>query len=91
MIGARLAQDIPNFIFPDSSVYKAVDQICEEIARKQANIADETNVQCIVSASRDHIAGHIATGEPEIRLVNQIDFSIKGAWLLRVRTHLLTR
>jgi len=44
LIGARHAQDIPNFRFPDSSVYKAVDQICEEIARKQANNADETNV-----------------------------------------------
>jgi len=27
-IGARLTQDIPDFRFPDSSVYKAVDQIC---------------------------------------------------------------
>jgi len=40
LIGARLTQDIPDFRFPDSSVYKAVDQICEEIARKQANNAD---------------------------------------------------
>ena len=72
MIGARLAQDIPDSRFPDSSIYKAVDQICEEIARKQANNADETNVKCVVSAS------HIATDEPEIRLVNRIDFSMKG-------------
>jgi len=64
--------------FPDSSVYKAVDQICEEIARKEANNADETNVKCVVSSSHDHNAGHIATDEPEIRLVNQIDFSMKG-------------
>jgi len=30
LIGARLAQDIQDFRFPDSSVYKAVDQICEK-------------------------------------------------------------
>ena len=60
----------------DSSVYKAVDQICEEIARKQANNADETNVKCVVSASHDHNADDIANDEPEIRLVNGIDFSM---------------
>jgi len=78
LIGARLAQDIPDFRFPDSSVYEAVDQICEETACKQANNADETNVKCVVSASHDHNAGHIATDKPEIRLVNRIDFSMKG-------------
>jgi len=78
LIGARLGQYIPDFRFPDSSVYKSVDQICEEIARKQANNADETNVKCVVSASHDHNAGHIATDEPEIRLVNRIDVSMKG-------------
>ena len=78
MIGARPAQDIPDFRFPDSSVYEAADQICEEIARKQANNADETMVKCVVSASHDHNAGRITTGEPEIRLVNRIDFWMKG-------------
>jgi len=78
LIGARLAQDIPDFRFPDSSVYEAADQICEETARKQANNADETNVKCVISASHDHNAGNIATDEPKIRLVNRIDFSMKG-------------
>jgi len=91
LIGARLTQDIPNFRFPDSSVYKAVDQICEEIARKQPNNADETNVKCVVSASHDHIAGHIATDEPEIRLVNRIDFSIKGGVAFSSRDAFLDR
>ena len=57
---------------------KLLIKFCEEIARKQANNADQTNVKCVVSASHDHNAGHIATGEPEIRLVNRIDFSMKG-------------
>jgi len=60
LIGARAAQNIPDFRFPDSSIYEAADQICEEIARKQANNADETGVKCVVSASHDHNAGHIA-------------------------------
>ena len=75
MIGARLAQDIPDFRFPDSSVYEATDR---EISRKQAICSNETLLKGVVSASHDHIAGHIATDEPEIRLVNRIDFSIKG-------------
>jgi len=79
LIGARLAQDIPDFRFPDSSIYEADDQICEEIARKQANNSDETNVKCVVSASHDHNASRITTDEPEIRLVNRIDFSMKGS------------
>ena len=78
MIGARLAQDIPNFRFPDSSVYDAADQICEEIARKQANNADETSVKGVVDALDDSNAGDVATDEPEIRLVNKIDFAMKG-------------
>jgi len=61
LIGARPAQDIPDFRFPDSSIYEAADQICEKIARKQANNADETDVKCVVSASHDHNASHIAT------------------------------
>jgi len=91
LVGVRSAQDIPDFRFPDSSIYEAADQICEEIARKRANNADGTDVTCVVSVSHDHNAGHIATDEPEIRLVNRIDFSMKWAWLFRVRTHFLTR
>jgi len=79
LIGARLDQDIPDFRFPDSSVYKAADRICEEISRKQAICSDETLLTGVVSASHDHNAGHIATDEPEIRLVNGIDFSIAAA------------
>jgi len=78
LICARLARDIPDFRFPHSSIYKAADQICEEIARKQAICSEETLLKGVVSASHDHNAGHIATDEPEIRLVNIIDFSIKG-------------
>jgi len=78
LIGARLAQDIPDFRFPDSSFYEAVDRICEEISRKQAICSDETLLKGVVSASHDHNADHIATDEPEIRMVNRIDFSIKG-------------
>ena len=74
MIGARLAQDILDFRFPDSSVYKAVDQICKEISRKQAICNDETLLKGVVSASHDHNADHITTDKPEIRLVNRIDF-----------------
>jgi len=44
---------------PDSSIYEAADQICAEIARKQAINADETNVQCVVSALHDHNAGQM--------------------------------
>jgi len=50
LIGARLAQDIPMIRIPDSSVYGIADQICEDIARKQANNADETNVKGVVGA-----------------------------------------
>ena len=74
LIGARLAQAIPDFRFPGSSVYEATDRICEEIARKQANCSDETLLKGVVNASHDHSADHIATDEPEIRLVNQITF-----------------
>jgi len=69
---------IPDFRFPDSSVYEAADRICEEISRKQAIFSDETLLKGVVSASHDHNAGHIATDEPEIRLVNRIDISIKA-------------
>ena len=78
MIGARLAQAIPDFRFPDSSVYEATDRVCEEIARKQAICSGETLLKGVVNALHHHNADHIATDEPEIRLVNQIDFSIKG-------------
>ena len=64
--------------FPDSSVYESADRICEEISREQAICSDETLLKGVVSASHDHNAGHIATDEPEIRLVNGIDFSMKG-------------
>jgi len=88
LIGARPAQDIPMISVPDSSVYRVADQVCEEIARKHGNNADETNVKSVVSALHDHNAGHIATDEPETRLVNKVDFLMKG---FRVRTHFLTR
>ena len=78
LVGAHLAQDIPMIRIPESSVYRVADQICEEIARKEANNADVTNVKCVVSASHDHNAGHIATDETKTRLVNRIDFSMKG-------------
>jgi len=78
VISTRLAQDIPDFRFPDSSVYEAADRISEEISRKQAICSDETLLKGVVSASHDHSAGHIATDDPEIRLVNGIDFSMKG-------------
>jgi len=77
LIGARPAQDIPDFRFPDSSIYEAADQICEETARKQAICSDETFLKCVVSASHDHNAGHIATDETKTRLVNKVDFSMK--------------
>ena len=80
-----------DFIFPHSSVYEAADRICEEIFRKQAICSDETLLKGVVSASHDHNAGHITTDEPEIRLVNGIDFSMKGGVDFRVRTHWLTR
>ena len=47
----------------------------KKISRKQAICADETLLKGVVSASHDHNAGQIATDEPEIRLVNRIDFS----------------
>ena len=72
LLGARPAQDIPKIRIPDSSVHRAADQICEEIARKQANNADETDVKCVVRASHDHNADRITTDEPQIRLVNRI-------------------
>jgi len=50
----------------------------ENISRKQAICSDETLLKGVVSASHDHNAGHIATDEPEIRLVIRIDFSTKG-------------
>jgi len=78
LIGARPTQDIPMIRIPDSSVYRVADQICEEIARKQANNADETNVKGVVGALDDSNAGDVTTDEPEIRLVNRIDFSIEG-------------
>ena len=59
LVGARPAQDIPDFRFPDSSIHEAGDRICEEIARKQADNADGTDVKCVVSALHDHNAGHI--------------------------------
>jgi len=74
LIGARPAQDLPMIRIPDNSAYEAADQICEEIARNQANNAVVTGAKCVVSAPHDHNAGHIATHEPEIRLVNRIDF-----------------
>ena len=61
LIGARLAQDIPDFRFPHSSVYEAADRICEEISRKQAICSDETLLKGVVSASHDHNANHVAT------------------------------
>jgi len=78
LVGAPPAQDILDFIFPDSSIYEDADQIYEEIAGKQTNNAGGTDVKCVVSASHDHNADHIATDEPEIRLVNRIDFSMQG-------------
>ena len=73
--------------FPDSSVYEAADRICEEISRKQALCSDETLLKGVDSASDDHNAGHIATDEPGIRLVNGIDFSIKGGVAHRSSQH----
>jgi len=78
LIGARLAQDIPMIRIPKISVYRVADQICEEIARKEANNAYETGVKGVVGALDDSNAGHIATYQPKIRLVNRIDFSMKG-------------
>jgi len=63
---------------PDNSVYDAADRVCEEIARKQAICSDETVLKCVDGAMRDSNAGDIAIDEPEIRLVNKIDFSMKG-------------
>jgi len=66
LVGARPAQDIPKIRIPASSVYRVADQVCEEIARKQANNADETNVKCVVSALDDSNAGDVATDETGI-------------------------
>jgi len=91
LIGTRPTQDITDIRIPDSSVYEAADSICEEISRKQAICSDETFLKSVDGATRDSNTGHIATDEPETRLVNRVDFSMKGAWLFRVRMHLLTR
>ena len=96
LVGARPAQAIVDIRFPDSSIYEAADQICEEIARKHAtskhaNNADETDVKCVVSALHDANTGDVTTSERKTRIVNRVDFLMKGAWLFRVRMHLLTR
>jgi len=91
LVGARLAQDIPKIRITDSSVYRVADQICKEIARKQANNADETDVKCVFSALYDSNTGDVTTNETGTRSVNEVDFSMKGAWLFQVRTHFLTR
>ena len=78
MVGARPTQDIPDFIFPESSIYEAADRICEEIARKQAICSDETILKGVVCASHDHNAGHVATDKTRTGLVNKVDFSMKG-------------
>ena len=70
LIGAKLAQAIPSFRFPDNSVYETADRICEQIARKQDICSEETVLKCVDGAMRDSNAG-------DIKLVNQIDFSIK--------------
>ena len=64
LVRAQPAQDIPDIRFPDSSIYEAADQICEEIARKHANNADETDVKCVVRALHDSNAGDVATEGP---------------------------
>ena len=56
--------------FPDSSIYEAADQICEEIACKHANNADETDVKCVVSALHDANSGVVATGERGTRFMS---------------------
>ena len=73
LIGARPAQDIPDIRNSDSSVYEAADRICEEISRTQANNADETDLNCVVSALHDSNANHVATGETETMLVNRVE------------------
>jgi len=78
LVGARPAQDIPKIRIPDSSVYRVADQICEEIARKQAKNADQTDVKCVVSALYDSNTGDVAKDETGTRLVNRVDFSLKG-------------
>ena len=57
---------------------KLLIAFASKIARKQAICSDETLLKGVVNASHHHNADHIATDEPEIRLVNQIDVSIKG-------------
>jgi len=51
LVGARPAEDIPKIRIPASSVYRVADRVCEEIARKQANNADDTDAkmrsQCV--------------------------------------------
>jgi len=60
LVGACLARDIPMIRIPESSVYRVADQICKEIARKQANNADETDVKCVVRELDDSNAGDVA-------------------------------
>ena len=91
LVGARPAQDIPKIRIPASSVYRVADRVCEDIARKQANNADETDVKCVVSALDDSNVGNAATDETGISLVNRVDFLMKKAWLFRARMHFLTR
>jgi len=76
LIGARSAEDIPDIIIPDNSVYEAADRICEEIARRQANNADDTVLKCVITATHGSNTGDVATGETVTRLVNRVDFSI---------------
>jgi len=54
------------------------DQICEESARKQANNADETDVKCVIRALDDSNTDDVKTDEARTRLVNKVDFSMKG-------------
>ena len=78
VVKARPSQDITKIRIPDSSVYRVANQMCEEIARKQANNADETDVKCVVRALDNSNAGDVATDKTETRLVNRVNFSIKG-------------
>jgi len=78
LVGARPAQDRADIRLHDSSIFEAADQICEEIACKHANNADETDVKCVVSALHNSNTGDVTTGERKTRLVNRVDFSMKG-------------
>jgi len=66
-------------------------KFAKKLLAKQANKADETDVKCVVSALYDSNTGDAATDETGTRLVNSVDFSMKGSVALSSQDVLLIR